>query len=134
MQAGAEKNKTEALQYLEPKGNVLLSSPGKLLTLLRHSWPRSVRTAARPFGSSANPRFNPVLDQKSAVRTRRPYTFTLPPTFSRFRGTCPSVGLGGNESRAQILPLQQALQHSRLGAGDDSYFRNASGDSSHCGA
>ena len=30
------KNKTEGLQYLEPKGNVLLGSPGELLTLRRH--------------------------------------------------------------------------------------------------
>ena len=31
------KNKTEALQYLKPKGNVLPGSPGVLLTLRRHS-------------------------------------------------------------------------------------------------
>ena len=29
------KNKTEGLQYLEPKGNVLLGSPGELLPLRR---------------------------------------------------------------------------------------------------
>ncbi len=30
------KNKTEGLQYLEPKGNVLFCSPGELLTLRQH--------------------------------------------------------------------------------------------------
>ena len=45
-QSAAVNNKTEGLQYLEPKGNVLLGSSGKLLTFRRQeSKPRSVYVA-----------------------------------------------------------------------------------------
>ena len=37
------KTKTEGLQYFEPKGNVLLGSPGVLLTLRRHQTARAGR-------------------------------------------------------------------------------------------
>ena len=37
------KNKTEGLQYLEPQGNVLLGSPGKLLSLRRHQFPAGMK-------------------------------------------------------------------------------------------
>ena len=47
------KNKTEGLQYLEPKGNVLLGSPGERLTLRRQRnypdrRPLSVRKCRKP--------------------------------------------------------------------------------------
>ena len=48
------KTKTEGLQYLEPKGNVLLGSPGEHLTLRRQLLPVTLRRRARGCYRSAD--------------------------------------------------------------------------------
>ncbi len=68
------KNKTEGLQYLEPKGNVLLGSPGERLTLRRQpGWcPNSsfIRRGAGSGPTQAAGRPDAIMNETSRVSGR----------------------------------------------------------------